>query len=108
MDLKCRQLNCKNNDGYCCTCKGISVTKEGLCDSFEKYDGELPSRQQQDVSRDMFEKTPDVHPYRHNKNVDIHCNCIHCLFNNEHKCYSNGITLQHNTNTAECITRIKE
>lgn len=108
MDLKCRQLNCKNNDCYCCTCKGIAVTNDGMCASYEEYEGELPPRQQQDVSRDMFEKEPKVHPYRHNKKVDIHCDCVNCLFNNDRTCYSNGITLQHGSNTAECITRIKE
>lgn len=107
MDLKCRQLKCKHNDCYCCTRKGICVTRNGKCDSFDEYE-KLPDKQQQDVSRDMFETAPDVHPYRHKKKVDIKCNCTECLFNKEQYCCSNGVTFQYENNTAECITRIKE
>lgn len=107
MDLKCRKLDCVNNDRYSCTKRGINISKETECKSYEKSKT-LGENQKQDVSRDMFSKKPDIHPYRHNKTVDIECKA-HCLFNREGKCFANGVTIQNTApKEADCITYIKQ
>ena len=52
----------------------------------------------------MFEVAPDLHPYRHNKKIDINCSAK-CLFNDGGKCKANGISVS-NKHTAICITAI--
>lgn len=107
MDLKCRKLDCSHNDRYSCTLKGIKISPKTKCVSYDKSDN-LSDAQMQDVSRDMFEKKPNIHPYRHNKTVNIECKAK-CLFNRDGKCYSNGITVQNTAlNEADCITFINE
>lgn len=105
MDLKCRQLNCRYNDTFCCTRKGITVDKNNQCGDFEKSDN-LREEQKQDVSRDMFTKEPKIHPYRHNKKIDIDCKS-ECLFNNGGNCMANGICVEkHKKDDATCITHM--
>ena len=107
MELKCRKLDCVNNDRYSCTKRGINVSSSTECISYEKSKN-LDENQKQDVSRDMFNKKPDIHAYRHNKNVDIECKAK-CLFNRKGKCFANGITIQNTApKEADCITFIKQ
>ncbi len=107
MDLKCRQLNCKYNDKFCCTRKGILISKQNICSDYEKYE-ELPADQKQDVSKTMFEKEPKIHPYRHNKKVKIDCKSP-CLFNEGGTCKANGICVEEcPSTTAVCITHMPE
>lgn len=107
MDLKCRKLDCVNNDRYSCTKKGINISKDTECKSYEKAK-ELKPEQKQDVSKTMFEKKPKIASYRHNKDVDIECKAK-CLFNREGKCLANGITIQNTApKEADCITFIKQ
>lgn len=107
MDLKCRKLDCEHNDRFACTLKEINVSENTQCKSYKKSEN-LPESQLQDVSRDMFSKKPDVHPYRHNKTVKIDCKAK-CLFNENGKCFANGITIQNTTpKDAECITYINK
>ena len=106
MDLKCRNLDCKNNDCYSCMKKGIDINNHSYCSSYEKTNN-LPENQQQNIPETMFEKEPKVHPYRHNKTVDIHCKAK-CLFNHNGKCLSNGISVQNlDEKNAKCITYMK-
>ena len=106
MDLKCRQLNCKYNDTFCCTRKGIMVDKKNVCSDFEENTN-LNSEQAQDVSKDMFRKEPKIHPYRHNKKIDINCSS-HCLFNEGGNCMANGICVEQcKDKTATCITHME-
>lgn len=106
MDLKCRNLDCKNNNCYSCTKKGILITPHSYCDNYEKTDN-LPPDQLQDVPRDMFKKAPKLHPYRHNKTVDIECKA-NCLFNHDGKCLANGISIQNlERDSAKCVTYMK-
>ncbi len=103
MDLKCRQLNCEYNDKFCCTRKGILVNKQNICSDFCKCK-QLKPDQKQDVSKTMFEKEPQIHPYRHNKKVIIECKAP-CLFNECGSCKANGICVEECPSaTAECIT----
>ena len=106
MDLKCRNLDCKNNNCYSCMKKGIDVNSHSYWKTYEKSDNLSPN-QQQNVSKDMFEKEPKLHPYRHNKTVDIHCKS-NCLFNHNGKCLANGIAIQNlEPNNAKCVTYMK-
>ncbi len=106
MDLKCKKLDCKNNDKYSCMKDVIMVTPEAECDSYER-DDEKREGQDQNASRDMFEAAPDYHPYRHKRKVDIECGA-ECLFNSNKKCRANGISVCNCSNTALCTTFIKK
>lgn len=106
MDLKCKKLNCVNNDKYSCMKKAIKVSKTCECDSYEPA-RDLRDSQKQDVSKTMFETAPDFHPYRHKKKIDIECDAD-CLFNRNNKCHANGISVCNCTNCALCATFIKD
>lgn len=101
MDLKCRKLNCKYNNNYSCESKAIAVTKSYQCSTYEKTKD--TNKQLQDVSKTMFEAAPELHPYRHNLDVDIKC-LAHCLFNNSKDCVANGICVNVCDENATCIT----
>ena len=105
MDLKCRNLDCKHNNTYACMCRHIEVSNLCNCATYEK-DMNPKKEQMQDASRDMFKKEPEVHPYRHNKTIDIKCDAD-CLFNKDTQCIANGICVQNCPNKAVCITYIK-
>lgn len=105
MDLKCKKMTCKYNDGCACMSKGISVNRICECATFEKSDN-LDEKQRQDISRDMFEVAPELHPFRHNKDISIECSA-ECLFNNNGVCKSNGISVMNGKNSGVCITNIK-
>jgi len=103
MDLKCRNLDCMHNDKYSCTKEGINVNRRSYCKSYEKQRIQ-DCEQAQDVTKTMFSNTPKLHPYRHNKTVDIHCKAD-CLFNHDGKCLSNGISVQNlEEKSAKCAT----
>ncbi len=104
MDLKCRKLGCKYNKDFACVKKGIAVDSRTNCKSYT-HDETRDTSTLQDASRDMFEVAPEVHPYRHNKRVDIDCHAK-CLFNENGKCVANGITIQNKETGAACITVI--
>lgn len=105
MDLKCKKMNCKYNDGCACMSKSIKVTRGCECATFEK-ELKQEAKQHQDISRDMFEVAPELHPFRHNKEIDIECSA-ECLFNKNGKCHSNGISVMNGKNAGVCITNIE-
>ena len=105
MDLKCRKLDCKYNSEYACIKEGISVETNCSCGSFEQADN-LPPEQRQDASRTMFEAAPEVHPYRHNRDINIRCEAS-CLFNKDSNCVANGICVSESHEKATCITHIE-
>lgn len=106
MDLKCRKLDCKHNKEYACMCKEIHITGSCDCKTYEKAD-KLDKNQKQDASKNMFEVAPEVHPYRHNKSVDIKCDA-NCLFNENCRCRANGICVNEEDSAPTCITFIEE
>lgn len=107
MDLKCRNLDCENNDRYSCTRKGIIINNHSYCKDYKKTTN-LSEDQQQNVPKTMFEKEAKLHPYRHNKTVDIECGAD-CLFNHNGKCLANGIAVQNlNPKNAKCTTFMKK
>ena len=106
MDLKCKKLNCKYNDKYSCMSKMIEVSKNLECITFEKASN-LDEGQLQDISKTMFEVAPDIHPFRHIKDVDVSCKAS-CLFNRDGKCVSNGISVASiGSPKGICITNIE-
>lgn len=105
MDLKCKKMNCKSNDGCACMRKGIKIDSKCECASFERSD-DLDAKQRQDISKDMFEVAPELHPFRHNKDVNIECSA-ECIFNKDGHCRSNGISVMNGKNSGVCITNIE-
>ena len=105
MDLKCKKMNCKHNDGCACMSKSIKVNRICECATFEKSEN-LDDKQRQDISRDMFETAPEIHPFRHNRNMSIECSAD-CLFNKEGKCKANGISVMNGRNSGVCMTNIE-
>ena len=107
MDLKCKKLDCEYNKEFSCQARGILIRQNLNCDTF-KHNDNLTEEQQQNVSRTMFEVAPELHPYRHNKKVNIMCDATKCLFNDNGNCKSNGITVSRSKTKAYCSTAIRE
>jgi len=105
MDLKCKKMNCKFNNGCACMSKKIHVARNCECATFQKED-KLDNKQHQDISRDMFEVAPEIHPFRHNKSMSIECSA-ECLFNKDGVCKSNGISVMNGKYSGVCITNIE-
>ena len=96
---------CKYNNGCACMSKGITVTRNCECGTFQESD-KLDEKQRQDISRDMFEVAPEIHPFRHSKDMSIECSA-ECLFNKDGICKSNGISVMNGKNSGVCITNIE-
>ena len=105
MDLKCKKMNCKFNNCYACMSKGINISANCECGTFEKSEN-LTEQQRQDISRDMFETAPDIHPFRHSRNISIEC-AADCLFNKDGLCKANGISVMNGKYSGVCITNIE-
>ena len=105
MDLKCKKMNCKYNDACACMSRAIKVNRICECATFEKSE-DLDKEQHQDISRDMFEVAPEIHPFRHNRDISIECSA-ECLFNKEGFCRSNGISVMNGRKSGVCITSIE-
>lgn len=99
-DLKCGQKDCKFNHGYCCCAKGIAVSYDTDCTTYERRE-----RQGGDVNTESaaeFTK-PD-----YSVDTCVSCNAP-CLFNHSTKCIANGITVSTaEGGAAECLTFIKK
>ena len=105
MDLKCKKMNCKYNKECACMSKGITIKRSCECGTFE-LDKDRKEEQRQDISRDMFEVAPEIHPFRHNRDMSIECKA-ECLFNKDGICKSNGISVMNGKNSGVCITNIE-
>ncbi|MCI5497391.1 MAG: hypothetical protein MR412_02265 [Firmicutes bacterium] len=105
MDLKCKKLNCKYNNECACMSKGITIKRSCECGTFE-LNKDRKKEQHQDISKNMFEVAPDIHPFRHNKDVKIECRA-ECLFNHDGCCSSNGISVMNGKDSGVCITNIQ-
>ena len=102
MDINCRKLNCVHNKKCVCTAKTINIDKNSICDSFVE-DKDKPV---EDLSKTMFQKTPEYENFRHIKDANIEC-YTHCIFNKEGKCLANGIIVLDGDETALCGTYLK-
>lgn len=99
MDIKCNKTICKHNNCYCCEAGKIDVAQNAECKTFCKGN----KKDLQDVSKNMFEASPEIAPFRHSKNVDINCGA-HCLFNVNGVCNANGITVLEGKTIGRCGT----
>ncbi len=89
MDIKCRKTSCKFNNSYSCEARGVCITRDTECGSFEP-DNSKPAV---DFSKNMFEADMEYSNSRHICNVNLECNSCDCLFNENKKCMANGITV---------------
>lgn len=92
-DIKCKREGCLYNKNQNCTATELEVTKDTSCKTFN------PSNEKE---IGMVERV-DQPPIR--KDIEVGCNAD-CLFNHEHHCGANGITVQTCDNTAcpNCCT----
>lgn len=98
MDIRCRKTSCKHNNKLSCMADGILVDDKIICTKFVG----VPNKHY-DISKHIFEETPKIANYRHNKKLSIKCNAK-CLFNRSSICIANGITVNDITNKPKCIT----
>ena len=106
MDLRCNKTNCKHNQKYSCTAKEVHIAKNTDCQTYDR-DFDKNVKNLQDVSRDMFEISPEISEYSHNDKLCVDCKA-NCLFNNMGKCKANGITILENNKKGFCGTFIEE
>lgn len=102
MDLKCRKLNCKYNNGFSCRAKNIAIARELSCATFELD----PSKRVRDTSLCMFDEAPTYAPHREKKGMRVTC-AAKCLFNEQGCCTANGLTVNVIKECPYCITWIK-
>ncbi len=104
MDIRCRKTNCKYNKDLTCLANKINISKKLNCLSYESEKG----KGIKDFSKLIFsENPPKVANYRHIKDMCLYCDA-NCMFNKNHKCLSNGITINAATTIEpRCITFIK-
>ena len=100
MDIKCRKTSCVHNDRYNCMAKEVSITSQSSCATYER------GREQDDVSRDMFEAAPEYANAMHIRDKKLKCDCKSCLFNKDCKCDANGITIIDDHEKGACATFI--
>ena len=86
MNISCRKTKCNFNNNYVCSSKNIFIQNNLNCAYYEP----IKKDNLQDVSKTMFELTPEIAPYRHNKNTNILCEA-NCIFNKNNHCVCNGI-----------------
>lgn len=102
MDLKCRKLNCKYNNGFACQAKNIAIKRELSCGTF-KLD---PDKRVRDTSICMFDEAPTYSKHREKKNMKVVCSAT-CLFNEQGFCNANGLTVNVIDECPYCITYVK-
>ena len=95
-DLKCKRKGCTYNKNCNCTAKNISVKEDTGCDTY------FPSNEKEIGEVENTEKVTQP-PIR--KDIEVSCSAD-CLFNHEHICSANGITVQTCDNVAcpNCCT----
>lgn len=82
----------------------ITISKKLECLEYQNERG----KGNKDFSQLIFsENPPKVCDYRHLKDVCLSCDAV-CLFNKEHRCISNGITVNAAlSNEPKCMTFLK-
>ncbi len=98
MDVVCRKYSCIYNDRAKCSRKNLNVNSGVDCDDID-IDKNIVV---EDVSRDMFAHEPDIAPYHHCRNMNINCLATDCIFNKSHECFSNGIFVGSEIDSASC------
>ena len=92
-DVKCKRSGCRFNKNLNCSAKSIKVKADTECKTFE------PSNSS---DCEEIEKVGQP-PIR--KDITVACDAK-CLFNSDHKCAANGITVQtcENISCPNCCT----
>ena len=98
MDVVCRKYSCVYNDRAKCERKHLGVNSDSHCDDIKIDNDKLV----EDVSKDMFHHEPDVAPYHHCRTMDIKCSTNECIFNKDGECFSNGIFVGSEKESAPC------
>ncbi len=98
MDIVCRKYSCVYNEKAKCTRKNLSVNKQADCSDLQVDKDKVV----EDVSLDMFAHEPDVAPYHHCRNMNIMCANNKCIFNKQGECFSNGIFVGSEKDSAPC------
>lgn len=102
MDIRCRKTTCKYNDRYTCKAKGISISKDDICQRYEPIEKEV-----KDETKTLFERVTEFAPQRDSKAIEINCS-TKCVLNCKGKCIANGITINDVKNQPFCMTHIKK
>jgi len=79
-DIKCKRKKCVYNKNCNCTSKTIDVAKNTECETYK------PSNEAEVGEVEKIGQPPI------RKNIGVNCKAD-CLFNDEHKCIANGITV---------------
>lgn len=89
-DLKCKREGCEYNKGCNCTAKNVSVGHNTDCTTYKDcgYDKKEKDKIKQKATR---------------LNICVDCKAD-CLFNEQHYCKANGISIMTNNNRPECST----
>ena len=98
MDVVCRKYSCVYNDRAKCERKHLGVDSDSHCGDIKIDNDKLV----EDVSKDMFHHEPDVAPYHHCRTMDIKCSTRECIFNRDGECFSNGIFVGSEKESAPC------
>ena len=104
MDIRCRKTVCKYNDRFTCKAKDILVDNKVICSTYEKDENKEDVK---DITKHLFEETPDFAPQRDSKAMEIKCKA-NCLFNHNGQCVSNGITLNSIKEKPYCVSFLKD
>ena len=98
-DLKCSKSTCRFNDAYCCCAKQITIGDATDCSSFT---------QREHNPKNTFEMAEDFEKRNYTVDTTVNCEAQECLFNEDKKCVSNGITvLSEVGHEAVCATYIE-
>ena len=89
-DLKCKREGCKFNQNCNCTASNVQVGKGTDCQTY------------QDCGYDKKEKD-QIKQTATRKNTCVACEAK-CLFNEQHFCKANGISIITNDERPECCT----
>ena len=102
MDIRCRKTDCEYNEMLTCRVKELKVSEKLECLSYKKHPDKA-----RDISKEIFETTPQIASYRHNKDLCLECRAD-CLFNKSKNCIANGITVNDIKDCPICITFMKK
>ena len=91
--IKCNQYDCKHNYSECCMKKGIEVSKEAKCDSFDtKHDGSPI-----DVEFALEEDFLSCGDHK-----EVRCKCVSCKTNKDGCCTREHLQVGDVNNAAKC------
>lgn len=99
MDIRCRKGKCVYNNNQTCTYKNLTIGAATQCKDFNVD----PNKYVEDYTKTMLEKPPKIAPFKNIHKYDLHCDATNCIFNQNNKCLSNGITVLSLDKGTECL-----